>query len=286
MKTLATFVFATAICLFLALVPAKKPGADPVDISKTDNWIYRVTTDPTGERFVEVKWAIQSPDDIAVIRMPWGYRSFLLGPSVGAQLISNTHVETRQLGYAIVLAFSAILPDVKPHPPTTTAPLYEVNGQGLLYNAINKKNPVWDERRAFSVPLESIKHSLYQPPKGFQTALVRKAPRFGLKRIGPEKFVVEEWRKTSNRYRAPIYSDMWFDGETPEDSRSVIVCGSDEFSDGTPDPENGPNRVCSHYFTVEKLHARVKLFYAKKHLKEWQNIQTRVDALLSSFVTN
>jgi hypothetical protein len=158
-------------------------------------------------------------------------------------------------------------------------------GQGLVYNVINKKYSAWDERRAFRSPVNIAKDFLYTGPERSQIKLVAKTPRFDLNRIGPERYVVEEWRKNS-RLGGGLYKDMWFDGKTPEDSNSVIVCGSDERFDGSLDPENGPNHICQHFFTVEKLTARVELTYRKKYLKDWREIRTRADALLSSFLSD
>lgn len=238
---------------------------------------------------VEIKWAVQSLGNIKIIRLPWDYRSLLLGTSDGAQLISNTHQESRDNGYAGVFSFSMILPDVKPHagiePHLLDRDKRGEIAQGLVYNTINKKYPTWDERRVFISPISIAKTFLYMGPERLQIALVPKSPRFDLNRIGPERFVVEEWRKRAH-IASPIYKDMWFDGTTPEDSHSVIVCGSDERFDGTPDPENGPYHMCEHFFTVEKLTARVKLSYRKGYLKDWREIRTRVDALLSSFLTD
>lgn len=155
--------------------------------------------------------------------------------------------------------------------------------QGLVYNVINKKYPSWDERRVFRSPISIAKPFLYTGPERLQISLVPRSPRFGLNRIGPERFVVEEWRKNT-RLGGGLYRDMWFDGNTPEDSHSIIVCGSDERADGTLDPENGPYHMCEHTFTVEKLTARVKLSYRKGYLKDWREIRTRADALLSSFL--
>ena len=238
---------------------------------------------------VEIKWAVQNLGNIKVVRMPWSYRSLLLGTSDGAQLINNTHQESRDNGYAGVFSFSVILPEVKPHagiePHLLDRDKRGEIAQGLVYNTVNKKYPTWDERRVFRSHISNRKDFLYTGPERLQIALVPKSSRFDLNRIGPERFVVEEWRKQAH-VASPIYKDMWFDGATPEDSRSVIVCGSDERFDGTPDPENGPYHMCEHIFTVETLTAWVKLTYRKGYLKDWREIRTRADALLSSFLSD
>lgn len=278
----AALLFALVSFSSIDLVSAAEP-------LKSGDWMYRVTYNPAGEKVVEIKWAVQNIDSIKVVRIPWGYRSLLLGASDGAQVIDNTHQESRDSGYATTFSFSVILPEGKPH--TGRDPFIVANnkdgetGQGLVYGAINKKYPTWEERRVFGSRVTIAKAFLYTGPERFQIPLVPKSPRFDLNRIGPEKFIIEEWRKQAH-VASPIYNDMWFDGVTPEDSRSVVVCGSDERFDGSPDPENGPNHLCQHYFTVDKLTASAKLSYRKKYLKDWREIRARVDALLSSFVAN
>jgi len=254
---------------------------------QSSDWLYRIARDPAGEKVVEVKWAVRNLGNIKIVRIPWNYRSLLLGTSDGAQLIDNAHKESRDNGHAGVFSFSMILPDVKPHAGIEPY-LLDRNkrgeiAQGLVYNVINKKYPSWDERRVFRSPISIAKPFLYTGPERLQISLVPRSPRFGLNRIGPERFVVEEWRKNT-RLGGGLYRDMWFDGNTPEDSHSIIVCGSDERADGTLDPENGPYHMCEHTFTVEKLTARVKLSYRKGYLKDWREIRTRTDALLSSFL--
>lgn len=261
-------------------------AAEPL---KSGDWMYRVTYNPAGEKVVEVKWAVQSIDNVKIVRIPWDYRSLLLGLGEGVQLIDNAHKESRDNGYASVFSFSVILPEVKPHadiePQLLDRDKRGEIAQGLVYNVINKKYPTWEERRVFRSPINIAKNFLYTGPERLQIALVPKSRRFDLNRIGPERFVVEEWRKNS-RLGGGLYRDMWFDGHTPEDSHSIIVCGSDERADGTLDPENGPYHICQHSFTVEKLTARVKLTYHKKYLKDWRKIRTRADALLSSFLSD
>lgn len=256
---------------------------------QSSDWLYRIGRDPTGEKVVEVKWTVRSLGNIKIVRIPWNYRSLLLGTSDGAQLIDNVHKESRDNGYAGVFSFSAILPEIKPHTGIEPHLLdREKRGEiarGLVYNVVNKKYPTWDERRVFTSFIDIYRSQLYSGPERLQIALVPKSTRFDLNRIGPERFVVEEWRKNT-RLGGGLYRDMWFDGNTPEDSHSVIVCGSDERADGTLDPENGPYHMCEHFFTVEKLTARVKLSYRKGYLKNWREIRTRVDALLSSFLTD
>ncbi len=238
---------------------AKEPGDDA-------SWIYRVVTDSKGEKFVEVKWAIRSIDNIKTIQIPWAYRSLLLGAGEGAQLIDSFRQEDRTRGFGGVFSFSVILPDGGPHTDLDSVSVANnrdgKTAQGITYGTINEKYPTWDERRVFSILPKIEKNNLYTGPERAQIALVSKSPRFGLNRIGPERFVVEEWRK-QERFATPVYKDMWFDGDTPENSTSIIVCGSDERFDGSTDPDNGPDHVCEHSFTVEKLTALVKLSYRK-----------------------
>lgn len=263
--------------------------ASATDPLQSGDWLYRIARDPTGKKKVEVKWTVRSLGNIKIVRVPWNYRSLLLGTSDGAQLIDNNHKESRDNGYASIFSFSLILPGVKPHAGIEPHLLgREKRGEiarGLAYNVVNKKYPTWDERRVFRSFIGIYRAQLYSGPERLQIALVPKSPRFNLNRIGPERFVVEEWRKNT-RLGGGLYRDMWFDGNTPEDSHSIIVCGSDERADGTLDPENGPYHMCEHTFTVEKLTAWVKLSYRKGYLKDWREIRTRTDALLSSFLTD
>lgn len=110
---------------------------------QSTDWLYRIARDATGAKVVEIKWAVRSLGNIKIIRLPWNYRSLLLGNSDGAQLINNSHKESRENGYAGVFSFSVILPDVKPHAGIEPHLLdHEKRGeiaQGLVYNVINKK---------------------------------------------------------------------------------------------------------------------------------------------------
>lgn len=155
--------------------------------------------------------------------------------------------------------------------------------QGLVYGGISPKYPVWDERRVFNIPVVTNKTFLYTGPERNQISLVRKPARFGLNRIGPERFVVESWRQSA-LFGSPIYKDMWFDGALPETSTTIIVCGSDEDYAGRETADHSPNYFCTQHFTVEKLTARAQISFRKKYLSEWQGIHARAASLISSFL--
>jgi hypothetical protein len=61
-------------------------AAEPL---KSGDWMYRVTYNPVGKKVVEVRWAVQSIDNVKVVQIPWDYRSLLLGLGEGPNSLTT-----------------------------------------------------------------------------------------------------------------------------------------------------------------------------------------------------
>jgi hypothetical protein len=254
-----------------AAVPVRQDGPAPM----------RVVTLPSGEKVVELTWPIGHVETLRTLRIPWGYRSLLPGGTSSAPFPGAPDV-ARQQGYPEVFGFSARMPGLTAHDNTDLrALLADRHGerlQALVHPGVSRQRPVWDERRNFRIYPDAYLAMLQREATRLRTGLIEKPGRHGLRRIGPERFA-----PLPSEIGTP-YSDMWFDGPTPEESTSVIVCGADERNDGSPDPANGPMRLCEHFITSQAITASVKLAYRKMHLPQWREIAARVEELLESFV--
>ncbi len=128
-------VFAGLIIAGLVLLPSlirvTPPGREatncPGIVPQPLNWVVRVVCARDGTpQYVEHKWPFGSPQNIGTLRVPWGYRNLIFGPSIGAQMIfENTHQPSLEQGYGGMF-FWAVLPNVSPHdqrvPPITGKP--------------------------------------------------------------------------------------------------------------------------------------------------------------------
>jgi hypothetical protein len=270
------------------------PGVAP----QPANWVVRVECNPSGQPlYIEHKWPFESPGNIKSIRVPWGYRHLLFGPSIGAQLTNNGHQPSLERGYGEAFVW-AMLPGVTPHdkrkPPLTGSDV-EV---GLLTAQISPPGPTlgifWDEKtwisRLTPILVDQLKRGPSYPPFGTgyrEMALVQKEPRFGLNRIGPERVIVDPtYDRDPFKPGPPPYNDLWFEGDSPEISGALIICGSDYRRNGERDPENNPRTLCHHEFAHPGLNASVRLTYWKINLSHWRDIQIRVVTLLDTFKTN
>lgn len=82
------------------LVKAQPYARGPNHHAERKNDIFRITRDSSRERSIEIKWAVGKIDTIRTVRVPWGYRSLLLGDSEGAQLMDNSHEESKANGFS------------------------------------------------------------------------------------------------------------------------------------------------------------------------------------------
>jgi hypothetical protein len=251
---------------------------------------FRIVKDERGYKAVEIKWIIGTVDNIQRIRLPWGYRSLLLGNGDGAQTIGNLHKVSHVNGAASVFGFSAILPELKSHdhldPDLFSRTGWSVRIQGLVSNAVNTSYQTWDRKRLMTAYAITTRQHLYYGPEREFINNISRPGRFQLNRISPERFVLQPSvvaDKTA-KIGPPPYRDLWFDGETPETSSTLISCGSDERFDGKLDLEFADNHLCIHYFAHDTISASVEISYRKYHLVRWRQTQERVDKLLSSFV--
>lgn len=132
------------------------------------NWVVRVECDDKGQPlYVEHKWPFGSPDNIGLVRVPWGYRDLLFGPSVGAQLTSNAHPPFVDQGYG-ELWFWALLPNVSKHnertPPVTTSVREFDLMTAKVMPVINKRYPAWDAEGWLRRTAESLRLRLPRAP--------------------------------------------------------------------------------------------------------------------------
>jgi hypothetical protein len=254
------------------------------------NWVVRVVCGGDGvPQYIEHKWPFGSPENIQSIRVPWGYRDLIFGPSVGAQLTNNGHKESLERGYGSMFIW-ALLPDVSPHDqrvPPVQDRAKEFDLLTIEVNpVINKTYPTWDGRGWFLRMVASQTRNLNLGPTYRDIPRVRLERRFGLNRIGPDRVAPElVARRTPNEFEPSPHNDLWFDGETPETSGSIIVCGSDFKRDGTVDPDNFPRTLCEHYFAHDGLNGSVIMTYWKKNHAIWREMEQRVTALLNTFKT-
>ena len=109
--------------------------------------------------------------------------------------------------------------------------------------------------------------------------LVDYAPRYGLSVQGAAPDFLRSMNKLGDA-QILLPSD-WSGTVAPS---AVIRCTFEE----VPDPEDAPGAYrtpqCKHWFVHRASGSIVSLGYRRVHLPEWQSIQSRVDALLSSFV--
>jgi hypothetical protein len=106
--------------------------------------------------------------------------------------------------------------------------------------------------------------------KGYLMA--RKAPAFGLNRLGPEHGLVGR--------DATTLSDVLFSGDAVGGSSDVLMCTVEEalLDDGQPKMGLKPAKAtCWHWFAVPDLGLEVRLSYDRCHLPNWR--ETRAMAL-------
>lgn len=262
----------------------------PVGSSPQSGWVVRIAYDDQRNPIaVEHKWPFGSPENIRIMRVPWGYRHMIFGPSAGAQLMDNIHQPSRERGYGGAFIW-ALLPDVSAHGGIAPEIVSRDVDKNLLRvriaPVINKEYPYWDGKAWFQRHARGLLKNLNIGPTYRDVPIVSLSPRFGLNRIGPERLVIDpNYEKRQHKPGPPPHEDLWFDDDTLEESRTLIECGTDYLANGEYAPDFG-GTLCEHFFAHDGLNASVKLTYWKKHLANWKDIQQRVSTLLDSFKTD
>ena len=285
-RPLAASILAVAAVLgFSAESRAQQQAvfACPAIVPQRADWIVRVPCDAQGRPLhVERKWPMGSPQAIGTIRVPWGFRDLVFGPSVGAQLMDNGHAPSVQQGYGGFF-FWALLPGVTPHdernPPVVDRAMEFDLLTVRVGTPITTAFPVWDRQLWLQRTASTLLRDLNSGPVYRDVPKVPLEGRFGLNRIGPAWVV----RQPMEAIAPPPHNDLWFDGADPATSSTFIVCGSDYRRDGTRDPEDFPRSLCEHWFAHDGMTASVKLTYWKKHLANWRDIERRVAKRLDQF---
>jgi hypothetical protein len=244
-------------------------------------WVTRIVYDVRGRPVaVEHKWPFGTMDNIGLLRIPWGYRHLLLGPEPADQLSNNVHGPSLEAGYAAVFVW-ALTPDLLPHdslPPAEVKPW----GRFSLHvtPVLNAKYPVWDGRalmqRFAELHLRTL--NMTSPNRDDKQRL---EPVFGLNRIGPGRVVTRPEPTLGHLYP---HEEFFFDGATPGESSTFLVCGSDLRNDGKIDPNIGDVRWCKQYFVDDALNAIFAVRYQKKYLHLWKQNMSAARRLFHSFV--
>ena len=213
----------------------------PGIVAQPANWVVRVECNSSGEPlYTEYKWPFGRPDNIELVRVPWGYHDLLFGPSVGAQLTNNGHQPSLEQGYG-ELWFWALLPNVTKHnertPPVKSAVQEFDLIKGMVTPVINKRYPKWDAEGWLARIAKTGIDRVSRFPGYRDVPTIRLEGRFELNRLGPERAIVDR-NYDSDPFKpgSPPHLDLWFDGETPETSRSLIMCGADYLRNGQRDP--------------------------------------------------
>ena len=109
--------------------------------------------------------------------------------------------------------------------------------------------------------------------------LVDYRPRHGLSVQGAAPDLLRSTQKFGKEQ--VLLPSNWLGPDAPS---AVITCTCEE----VPEPEDAPGTFgtpqCKHWFVHRGSGSVVSLGYRRIFLPEWQTIQSRVDALLSSFV--
>jgi hypothetical protein len=238
-------------------------------------------------QYVEHKWPFGNPQNIGTLRVPWGYRHMIFGPSIGGQLTNNGHRPSLEQGYGGLFMW-ALLPDVSPH-NQRVPPVVETRGQfDLVTVQVSPPAPsfveIWTTAEWLRRRRISLQQDLNIGPVYRDMPLVRKESRFGLNRIGPEKVVIDpSYELRQFKPGLPPYKDLWFNGDKLEISTTIIVCGSDYISNGEREIDNNPRTLCHHEFAHSGINSGIRLTYWKMHHENWRSIQERVTSLLDSF---
>jgi hypothetical protein len=236
----------------------------------------------TEEGIVPIPWAIRTLDNVITLRQPRGYTSLLsgmfgagFGSDYGDKALKGSKSETNFL-------FSALLPDMKPW-TRETLPEFKIRGGGAVVEGlvtsvlVATKAPTEEAylRILFNTERDNLLHDPQLRPPG--VVIGEKPARFGLNRIGPLNLPQQ---------RSPYYlpEDLYFIGKSPETSPVFIVCQAEELPTREENPGSKIFEQCKHFMQFRALSAVVRLRYRREYLKDWREIQTKVEGLLTSFL--
>jgi hypothetical protein len=100
--------------------------------------------------------------------------------------------------------------------------------------------------------------------------------------------------KVINRSTCPktppvLIDDIYFTEYADKRLKTVIICNSKEVQESIT-PPNGftpiPVPRCEHYFFMKNINSRVQLDYDRAYLPQWQQLESNVIQLLTSFLSS
>ncbi|MCB8823182.1 hypothetical protein [Microvirga rosea] len=252
-----------------------------------DSAIARAASSPPsakGQKVVFIPWMVRNPDRVITLRQPAGYTS-LWGGAVSAWLgkdYPNQGIAAN--GAEAIFLFAALLPDLSPRTPDNLADFTRPGGGDKLEGAVEAGFIVGSdvtEGKRYEIKLSLAQRFLVDltEPELRNRPLERRAPKFGLNRIGIQAPLPE-----LNPYTK--VKDLLFLGEDVERSPLFIVCDSDQRRSKEEDPSAKIVAQCEQTMVFLPLNAVVRFRYRRVFLEDWKNIQMGVERLLWSFTVD
>ncbi|HEY8593743.1 MAG TPA: hypothetical protein VIL84_00725 [Devosiaceae bacterium] len=224
-----------------------------------------------GTKALDVRWAVGNPIKVTTLRIPKAY----LGPLMGENLchpFSPTEVDPdcRQ-NFSLGMLLRGVLPDFR----APDFPLMEdrpdlADIQIFSTARVPDKDPNLILREELSFRLEMVRAT---------SSRVRDlAPIFGLEGKGtaPTPDLVNK-----NPQDSP---DIYYNAQSPEKATVFLACMDDEVSRIVSKYlVTGDKAFCEESFYVPEIKAIAAVQFRRPYLKNWEEIRTKLDLLLSGF---
>jgi hypothetical protein len=203
----------------------------------------RIITAPDGKKFVFVRWAERSRDNVITLRVPLAHAPIggiaLLGPNYPDPNYQQPFMES--------LVFDAMLWDMRP--VSRNRKLLREKNNMLVFGMIEsiffgskERDEIGQLRTHAEIQLNGILRNYNQIC--YKLSIIDKPSRFGLRRIG----AVHELGD-----RTPVgLHDFYFDGDQPQTATNFMSCTDDAVPDDPP-PGRHENPGCRQWFALPEL---------------------------------
>lgn len=222
---------------------------------------------PDGNRVLDVRWAVGSPDTIVTLRIPKAYLGPFVGPGNCYPFGSAEPDIDCRYTFQYALPIRASMPEVGPPPPEDSADTIAVTMTSTaLASPGETPLEILSGRLDKAVELQKLSVNQLKPLRG----------PGGLVGIGP--VAKKEDASTEVGVR-----DIYYNGSTPNTSTVYLTCDDDDIN-RLVGFATGPDAPCDEFFVVPELKAIAMVSMRFKYIDKWNDIPDRVSRLLVSFI--
>jgi hypothetical protein len=229
-----------------------------------------LVTLPNGSRVLDVNWAIGTPTNVRILRIPAAYLGPFMGEGFCHPFGPSVDPDCQQ-NFTLTALLRMTLPDAGA--PSTTDDSSAGIALVKLTSTVRASDPT-GVSLVSSIIARHLDEVRATTPRLRVLPSVRGLQGFGLgNEIDPAGG------------RLWLYSDIYFDGASPATSTVDVECSNPEddrrFDVHSP---TGDDAICVEYFALPELSAAVEVNMTRRYLEDWQKIRANTAEVITNFL--